>query len=88
MNMLERKSKRPGALLPAPEEKDPRWQAIAARDKSWDGKIYCAVATTGIVCRPACPARMPLRHNVRLFADLKAALAAGFRPCKRCRPAG
>ncbi|PWR18740.1 methylated-DNA--[protein]-cysteine S-methyltransferase [Zavarzinia compransoris] len=47
--------------------------------------IY-GVTTTGVACRPGCPSRRPRRENVRFFADLAAAAAAGFRPCKRCRP--
>ncbi|QYK40499.1 MAG: hypothetical protein KF887_13860 [Paracoccaceae bacterium] len=63
---------------------DEEWAALAARAPSpW----FYAVVTTGIVCRAGCTARTPLRRNVRLFADLAQAQAAGFRPCRRCRPA-
>ena len=64
---------------------DARWAAVAARDKSADGRFWCAVVTTGIYCRPSCPAR-PHRRNVRFVASPAAALAQGFRACKRCRP--
>jgi class 3 adenylate cyclase len=64
-----------------------RWQAVRHRDGRADGIIYYAVATTGIYCRPTCAARRPYRRNVRFYASGEAAAAAGFRPCKRCRPA-
>ena len=60
------------------------WQQVLARDPS-AGFVY-AVITTGVFCRPACSSRRPLRANVRFFADADAAIAAGFRPCQRCRP--
>jgi AraC family transcriptional regulator of adaptative response / DNA-3-methyladenine glycosylase II len=62
------------------------WQAIEACDPRFDGWVFCAVKTTGIYCRPGCPARTPKRENVRLFASAAAAQSAGFRACKRCRP--
>jgi AraC family transcriptional regulator, regulatory protein of adaptative response / DNA-3-methyladenine glycosylase II len=62
------------------------WQAIEARDPRFDGWVFCAVKTTGIYCRPSCPARTPKRENVRLFATAAAAQAAGFRACMRCWP--
>jgi AraC family transcriptional regulator of adaptative response/methylated-DNA-[protein]-cysteine methyltransferase len=57
-----------------------------ARDQSFDGKFYYAVATTGVYCRPSCPARRPKRANVRFHKAAAEAEAAGFRPCKRCKP--
>ena len=51
-----------------------------------DGAAFYGVATTGIFCRPQCPARPPRPENIRFFAEAAAAEAAGFRPCKRCRP--
>ena len=62
------------------------WQAIEACDPRFDGWVFCGVKTTGIYCRPSCPARTPKRENVRLFASAAAAQAGGFRACKRCRP--
>jgi AraC family transcriptional regulator of adaptative response / DNA-3-methyladenine glycosylase II len=62
------------------------WRAIEACDPRFDGWFFCAVKTTGIYCRPSCPARTPRRENVRLFASAAAAQSAGFRACKRCRP--
>lgn len=60
--------------------------AFAARDRSQDGRFVVAVHTTHIYCRPSCPARRPRPENVAFYADNASAEAAGFRPCKRCRP--
>jgi AraC family transcriptional regulator, regulatory protein of adaptative response / methylated-DNA-[protein]-cysteine methyltransferase len=65
---------------------DARWAAFAGRDKSAEGRFVAAVVTTGIYCRPGCPARLPKPENVRFFASGAEAERAGFRPCKRCRP--
>ncbi|XWN32301.1 MAG: bifunctional DNA-binding transcriptional regulator/O6-methylguanine-DNA methyltransferase Ada [Devosia sp.] len=65
---------------------DARWQSVLARDEAADGTFVTAVTTTGIYCRPSCPARHPLRRNVRFFALNREAEAEGFRPCKRCKP--
>jgi AraC family transcriptional regulator, regulatory protein of adaptative response / methylated-DNA-[protein]-cysteine methyltransferase len=65
---------------------DRRWSAVRDRDTSADGAFYFAVESTGVVCRPGCPARTPLRENVRFFDRLADALSAGYRPCRRCRP--
>jgi AraC family transcriptional regulator, regulatory protein of adaptative response / DNA-3-methyladenine glycosylase II len=62
------------------------WHAIEACDPRFDGWIFCGVKTTGIYCRPSCPARTPKRENVRFFVSAAAAQGAGFRACKRCRP--
>ena len=61
-------------------------EAFAARDARFDGWIFCGVTSTGIYCRPSCPARAPKPENRRYFASAAAALDAGFRACKRCRP--
>jgi len=63
-----------------------RWRALCARDRSWDGRFVFAVRTTGVYCRPSCPARRPLRRNVSFFTEPDAAERAGFRACLRCRP--
>lgn len=68
------------------DEFEANYAAISARDSRFDGSLYFAVTTTGIFCRPTCGARRPLRENVRFFKSAKAALAHGFRPCKRCQP--
>ena len=60
--------------------------ALYARDASCDGLFYAAVTTTGVFCRPSCPARDPRPEHVEFYATAGEALAAGFRPCKRCRP--
>lgn len=64
------------------------WEAFAKRDKAADGQFVAAVLTTGVYCRPGCPSRLPRRENVRFFAASEEAERAGFRPCKRCNPAG
>ncbi len=63
-----------------------RWAAVLARDKTLDGTFYYSVATTGVYCRPSCAARRPKREHVRFHATCADAEAAGFRPCKRCKP--
>ena len=65
---------------------DTAWAAFMRRDRSWDGRIIGAVHTTGIYCKPSCPARRPKRENVTFYASPEEALAAGFRPCLRCKP--
>ena len=63
---------------------DERYRAIDARDARFDGQFVTAVRSTGIYCRPSCPARRPQRANVSFHADAAAAEAAGFRACQRC----
>ncbi|HYW22711.1 MAG TPA: AlkA N-terminal domain-containing protein [Terriglobales bacterium] len=63
-----------------------RYQAISSRDPRFDGQFYTAVKTTGVYCRPSCPARTPKAENVVFFTTAATAQAAGFRPCRRCRP--
>ena len=62
------------------------YRAVKARDRRFDGVFYTAVRTTGIYCRPSCPARTPELANVRFHPSAAAAQAAGFRACKRCLP--
>ncbi len=62
------------------------WAAFERRDRRWDGRVIGAVTTTGIYCKPSCPARRPKREHVRFFDDAEAARAAGFRACLRCKP--
>ncbi|MBK8167899.1 MAG: DNA-3-methyladenine glycosylase 2 family protein [bacterium] len=65
---------------------DTCYRAVASRDARFDGRFFTGVRTTGIYCRPVCPAVTPLRRNVVFFACAAAAEQAGFRPCRRCRP--
>ncbi|MGE0624266.1 MAG: bifunctional transcriptional activator/DNA repair enzyme AdaA, partial [Pseudomonadales bacterium] len=61
-------------------------RARLARDPRFDGRFYVGVVTTGIYCRPVCPARLPAEENVRYYPSPASAQEAGFRPCLRCRP--
>ena len=61
-------------------------QAFLTRDARFDGRIFCGVKTTGVYCRPICPARPPKAENMTFYPSAAAAQAAGFRPCLRCRP--
>ncbi len=70
---------------PALSEEE-KWQAFVRSDKAYDGRYYIAVKTTGIFCRPSCTARTPLKKNVAFYDTREEAAAAGYRPCKRCRP--
>jgi len=74
--------------MPAVAPADARWQAVLARDAGADGAFVYGVASTGIFCRPTCPARRPRREQVVFFAGPAEAARAGFRACRRCHPAG
>jgi len=65
---------------------DTCYRAVQSRDARFDGWFVTAVTSTGIYCRPSCPARTPKRANVRFFSTAAAAQSAGFRACRRCRP--
>jgi AraC family transcriptional regulator, regulatory protein of adaptative response / methylated-DNA-[protein]-cysteine methyltransferase len=67
---------------------DRAWTLIQSRDPRADGQLFYGVRTTRVFCRPSCPSRRPGRDNVEFFSDLINALRAGYRPCKRCNPAG
>lgn len=67
---------------------DSCWQAVCNRDAQYDGQFVFAVHSTGIYCRPSCPARRPLRRNVSFQRSPAEAEQAGFRPCRRCSPQG
>ncbi|WP_055574122.1 bifunctional transcriptional activator/DNA repair enzyme AdaA, partial [Streptomyces prasinopilosus] len=67
-------------------DEDSRYEAVRSRDGRFDGAFFFAVGTTGIYCRPSCPAVTPKRRNVRFFPTAAAAQGAGFRACRRCRP--
>src|SRR5665213_2627217 len=62
------------------------YRAICLRDARFDGRFFTGVKTTGIDCRPICPARTPRSENVAFYPTAAAAHEAGFRPCLRCRP--
>jgi AraC family transcriptional regulator, regulatory protein of adaptative response / methylated-DNA-[protein]-cysteine methyltransferase len=63
------------------------WRAVLERDARFDGRFVYGVTSSGVFCRPSCPSRRPNRDRVRFFVDAAAAQRAGFRACKRCRPA-
>ena len=71
---------------PVHEDFNGCYRAVSSRDARFDGRFVTAVRTTGIYCRPSCPAQTPRRENVAFFPRAAAAAAAGFRACKRCRP--
>jgi AraC family transcriptional regulator of adaptative response/methylated-DNA-[protein]-cysteine methyltransferase len=75
------KTDRAAAIL-----KDSRWAAVVARDAAADGRFFYSVKTSGVYCRPGCKARPPRPENVAFHETAAAAEAAGFRPCRRCRP--
>lgn len=67
-------------------DQDTRYEAVRSRDARFDGEFFFAVETTGIYCRPSCPAVTPKRQNVRYYPTAAAAQSNGFRACRRCRP--
>src|ERR1700730_2981959 len=82
-------------LMPARQSKpamqfeaddDPRWKAVLARVAAGDGEFVFPVSSTGVYCRPSCPARRPRRENVQFFSRPDQAEQAGYRACLRCRP--
>ena len=82
---LARTHAHPG-LLPQAGEGEDAWAAFMRRDRSWDGRVIGAVKTTGIYCKPSCPAKRPKREHVEFFVSGEEARAAGFRACLRCKP--
>ena len=62
------------------------WAAFMRRDRAWDGRVIGAVKSTGIYCKPSCPAKRPKRDNVEFYATSEEARAAGYRACLRCKP--
>lgn len=81
MNMSTKTEMRAAATV-----SDPRWAAVAARDPRADGSFVYSVRSTGVFCRPSCPARPPRPENVAFHASVADAQRAGFRPCRRCKP--
>jgi AraC family transcriptional regulator of adaptative response / DNA-3-methyladenine glycosylase II len=73
--------------MATPTQELERWQrAVASRDPRFDGWFYLGVTSTGIYCRPSCPAAVPKREHMRFFRSAASAQRSGFRACKRCRP--
>lgn len=76
-------------LTPAfPETDDACYDVFREKDLTYDGHLFLGVSSTGIFCRPGCPAKLPKRENCSFFPTAKQALAAGYRGCKRCHPSG
>ncbi len=71
---------------PADVDFEARYRVLGSRDRRFDGRFFVAVASTGIYCRPSCPAVVPLRRNVRFYPTAAAAQSAGYRACLRCHP--
>jgi AraC family transcriptional regulator of adaptative response / DNA-3-methyladenine glycosylase II len=63
-----------------------RYRAMETRDESYAGRFFAGVTSTGIYCRPGCPARTPKRENVRFYRTATGARSDGFRACLRCKP--
>lgn len=74
------------SLAEVSELEEGRWRAVEERSRRDDGRFVFAVRTTGIYCRPSCPARRPRRANVEFFGEPQSARAAGYRACRRCAP--
>src|SRR6185503_1974349 len=88
MNPKRPVSRKPYRTAPGdpPAPNDPRWLAVLARDSTQDGRFVLGVRSTGIYCRPSCPAKKPARERVVLYGTPGDAERAGFRACLRCRP--
>src|SRR5690242_1340241 len=89
MALLARNSETPrsdGMATVTRLDPDTAWTAFMRRDRRWDGRIIGAVHTTGIYCKPSCPARRPKRENVTFYSSPEEAREAGYRPCLRCKP--
>lgn len=65
-----------------------QWRAISENDKAYDDRVYYAVKTTGIFCKPSCESRVPNIANVTVFYHAQDAMKADYRPCKRCKSRG
>lgn len=74
------------AMINAPTDDESRWRIALAKDRRFDGAFFTGVHSTGIYCRPSCPARPPKRENVAFYATPADAESAGLRACLRCRP--
>src|SRR5882762_8923735 len=76
----------PAPLDPVSLDPEVCYRALQSRDARFDGRFFTAVTSTGIYCRPICPARTPMLKHCRFFSTAAAAQQAGFRACLRCRP--
>ncbi|MGI9311557.1 MAG: bifunctional transcriptional activator/DNA repair enzyme AdaA [bacterium] len=76
----------PAILIGMDLDFDTCYAALSRRDRDYDGRFFTGVTSTGIFCRPVCPAVRPKRRNCQFFPSAAAAMRAGFRPCLRCRP--
>src|SRR5271169_2559183 len=85
-NLQTMSAPKPNTSAQANPADEPRWSAVLARDAVRDGEFVFAVSTTGVYCRPSCPARRPRRENVQFFLRPEQAEKAGYRACLRCRP--
>mgnify|MGYP003445274567 FL=1 len=74
------------AMIQTVSDDEARWRIALAKDRRFDGAFVTGVHSTGIYCRPSCPARPPRRENVVFYAGPADAEAAGLRACLRCRP--
>ncbi len=74
------------SIAPDAAEFEARYRVLGSRDRRFDGRFFVAVTSTGIYCRPSCPAIVPQRRNVRFYPTAAAAQGAGFRACLRCHP--
>jgi AraC family transcriptional regulator of adaptative response/methylated-DNA-[protein]-cysteine methyltransferase len=79
-------TRQPDALRASARDEERWWQAVSRRDPASDGKLFFAVRTTGVYCRPSCASRPAKRENVAFFKTAAEAEKAGYRACKRCRP--
>ena len=90
MSMSENRERwrRGGGIIEGMEQLDPKacYRALKSRDARFDGRLFVGITSTGIYCRPICPARSAKFENCRFFPSAAAAQEAGFRPCLRCRP--
>ncbi|HTD06748.1 bifunctional DNA-binding transcriptional regulator/O6-methylguanine-DNA methyltransferase Ada [Undibacterium sp.] len=86
MNKIAKTTNIAGSATNAYATDAARWAAVQARDAGADGKFYYAVRTTGVYCRPSCGSRAARRENMAFYDNCADAIAAGFRPCKRCTP--
>ena len=80
------RAQKPAPAVPTFPVGDAQWKAVLSRDKASDGRFVIGVTSTGIYCRPSCPARKPRRDRVRVFPQPRQAEEAGFRACLRCHP--